>query len=254
MSQIKKLLPERDRTGLEKSMMDHLIDVRNFLIVAFIIWSIGSFISFFYINQIQGFLLGPVKNIGQKLNFLSPADGFLFIFKVTALAGFVLSLPFHLFLIWKYASGALLEKEKKLVGYFIFGSGFLTVFAIAYSWIWIIPISLKFLTDIKPEGTEILLTADEYFGFIFSMTAVMVAIFQVPTAVICLVKTGLVRVDTIKSKRKEIYIAIIILTALFGSPDLLTWVLTSIPAIFLFEISLIISTLGNKGEKNLTIN
>jgi sec-independent protein translocase protein TatC len=232
----------------EKSLMDHLIDIRNFVFIGFGIWLILSLIAYFFVKPIQDFITKPASDLKLTIHFLSPMEGFFFGFKVAAISGFIASLPAQLFLLWKYVSSALKTKEKDMIKYFVVGSGFLTIFAIFYSWIGIIPTSLKFLNDFTPSGSQILLTSTEYFSFVSNMIIIMIGIFQIPTLVFCLIKGRIITPSQVKSKRREIYMVIIILTALFGSPDLFSWFLTSIPAIILFEGAVMISQIGLKSE------
>jgi sec-independent protein translocase protein TatC len=230
----------------EKSIIDHLFDIKNIILASGGIWLLFTILSSFFLNSIQNLLFAPAKSLGLVLNFLSPIEGLMFTLKLSALSGLVLSIPFITLIIWKYIHQELKFKEKKAIVSFSLASSLLTVVAILYSWFGLIPNALKFLVDFTPEGTQILLTVSEYFNFIFSLTLALIVIFQIPTLIYTLVKTKIVSANQVSQKRKEIYIGIVIATALFGSPDFFSWFLTTIPAIFLFEVALFLTKFGGE--------
>lgn len=233
----------------ENSLLDHIMQLKNIVLTSLVVWLFFTVISWFFLDKLQAIIFAPAISLGLTLNFISPIEGLMFTFKLAALSGFVVSIPFITLFIWRYVHTALKIEEKKAIISFSIASSLLTVVAIAYSWFALVPSSLKFLIDFTPKGTQIWLTVSEYFSFIFSLTIALVLIFQIPTLVYILIKTKIVSVQQVTSKRREIYLGIIILTALFGSPDFFSWFLTTIPAILLFEVAVLLARISTRKAK-----
>ena len=233
-----------------KTVSEHLNELKNLLIKLFSIWLVATIgLSFFSQTLIEIFTR-PLGEIALTLNFFSPTESLFFVIKIVSISGLLICSPLIFWLVWKYLSKALESKEKQFLFNYFFAALALTITAIIYSYFYLIPASLRFLTDFTPKNTSVILSANEYSSFILSMFLAITLIFQTPIIVMSLVKTGLVKIETFKAKRKEIYFAILVLTAAFGSPDVFTWLISSIPVFILFEGSLILAGKTSDKAKN----
>jgi sec-independent protein translocase protein TatC len=227
----------------KSEFVGHLKDLKTLLFKLVISWGLGSVIATIYQKQIFDFLVGPVSRNNLSLHFLSPSDSLMFVIKIVMLSGFVISLPLHVYFFWQYIKPALKLTEIKFFASYFWVISILSIVATIYGWLSMIPTSLNWLINFTPAGTALLLTANEYFSFILSILLILLIIFQTPVVVFSLIKSGVVTADQVKSKRKEIWMGIIIFSAFFGSPDLISWALSCVPVIILFEGSLSLSTI-----------
>ncbi len=221
---------------------------KNLFIKVILGWVVGIIITYFFQNQIYDFYINPLKSNNLSLHFLNPIDSLMFYIKIYTISGFIISLPFQVVSFWYYLKDALLETERKIIKNYFWVTAILSIVAIVYGWIILIPSIFHFLVSFAPPQTSLLLTAEGYSGFLVSMLLVLIVTFQTPVMVFVLIKSGLVTKAQVQSKRREIYLAAFIFTAVFGSPDILTWILTVVPVLTLFEISLWLSS--NSSNKN----
>ena len=235
----------------KKTVWEHITELKNLALKLFGVWIVATGICAFYSEKLIDIFTSPLNGTGLNLNFMSPTDSLFFVIKIVSIAGLLISSPLLFLLLWQYLAKALDRREKKFLFTYLGGALVLTILATIYSYIYLIPTSLKFLTDFTPKNTKIILSANEYSSFLLSMLVVIIVVFQTPIMVLSLVKTGLVKVKTFRSKRKEIYFTILVLTAAFGSPDVFTWLISSIPVLVLFEGSLLI---GSRIEKQKLSN
>lgn len=229
-----------------KTLWDHLDELKNVVIKTLLVWLVATSGAFAFNNQLVELITKPVSDRGLTLHFLSPTDSFFYVIKVCSLAGLVISLPVLMIFIWRYISPALLQHEKKFIARYVFSVFLFTSLAVVFGFYFLIPSTLHFLLDFTPNNTELLLTANEYMNFLFGLLILMVLVFQTPVVVFGLIRSGLVEKSFFTSRRKEIYFAILVLMAAFGSPDVLSWVISTLPVIILFEAAIMFASKKNE--------
>jgi sec-independent protein translocase protein TatC len=230
------------------SFIDHLNELKTLAIKSFVVWLVGFAGAFVFNSQIVEIITKPVKDKGLLLHFLSPTDSFFYVIKICGFTGLLVTLPVLSIFIWQYIQPALLQNEQNFITKYILSIFLFTTIAIVFGFYFLIPSTLHFLLEFTPKNTEILLTANEYMSFLFGLLMMMVLVFQTPIVVFGLIRTGLVEKQLFISKRKEIYFGILVFMAAFGSPDIITWIISAIPVIILFESAL---TLASKKTKPL---
>lgn len=218
------------------------IELRNLFFKMFGSWIVGLGIAYYFQTPIYDLYINPLRSNNLTLSFLSPTDSIMFYIKIYSISALLISLPVQIYCFWQYVKDALLQNERYAIrNYFWIGSIF-SMLAVVYGWLFMIPSVFKFLVGVTPPQTQLLLTAGEYSSFVVGLLLMLVATFQIPLVVFTLIRTGLVTKKQIINKRREIYVGILIVTALFGSPDVFTWLLSAIPVIILFEISILIAS------------
>ena len=103
-----------------------------------------------------------------------------------------------------------------------------------------VPISLNFLLGIKIPGVTNLITATSYLNFLLAQSLIMALLFQIPLFIVAGAYIGALEMRTLASKRRYIYvIGLTVLAILAPSPDLFSFGIVAIPALIMFEGSLI---------------
>jgi sec-independent protein translocase protein TatC len=244
IDQISNLLKSKSVVNISKNAND----LKNLIFKMILVWGFGLVITYFWQTPIYNLYVTPLKENSLILNFLSPTDSLSFYIKVFGISSLIITLPINIILFWNYIKDALAAKEQTLVkGYFWVGA-ILSILAIVYGWLFMIPSTFSFLISINPPQSQLLLSSKEYSNFVFGMLLMLVLTFQIPLFTFALIKTGFLTKQQIIDKRREIYVAILILTALFGSPDVFTWLLSALPVAVLFELSLIFATFQKSGK------
>jgi sec-independent protein translocase protein TatC len=221
---------------------DHLNELKVVTIKTMVLWLIATCVAFVYNNQLVEIITKPVRDRGLILHFLSPTDSFFYVIKICSLTGLVVSLPVLTLFLWQYIKPALADHEKNFITKYILSIFVFTSFAIVFGFYFLIPSTLHFLLDFAPKNTELLLTANEYMNFLFGLLIMMVLVFQTPVVVYGLIRSGLVSKKFFTSKRKEIYFGILVFMAAFGSPDVLSWALSTLPVIVLYEAAILLAS------------
>ncbi len=230
----------------EKTFWEHLGDSKNLIFQCLLVWLVGVGLCWWQFSGIFAKLIEPIQKYNLNLNFLSPFDGLMFTIKIICLSGFIVTAPIIFTIIWRYVSDIFSEQQKKTMNIYLIVSSILGFVGAYYAFSSIIPVSLKFLLEITPTGTSYLLTGTEYLNFILSTVIFLAVFFQLPIIVFGLVQFGIMTKAQITAKRKEIYFGVLALSAMFGSPDIFSWLLSSACIFALLEISLILTSLIKK--------
>jgi sec-independent protein translocase protein TatC len=238
----------------EMPFLDHLEELRWR-----IIYSLGSLIvavaiGFFICMKfdIVGILARPILPLvpEHKLVFTHPGEGFTVILNAATTFGLVVASPVILFQLWSFLAPALHQHEKRVAivvlisGVFLFIAGALLAFLV------VVPLALPFLMGFAGPSLIPLITAGEYFAFVFSMVLTFGVSFELPIVVLALSALGIVTPAILAKYRRHAVVAIIVISA-FLSPGDLVWTTLwlAVPLYMLYEISVAVSALIYKRKQ-----
>jgi len=230
------------------SMMGHLGELRDRLIVSGLAFVVLSIIAFIFYEPILALFKEPLCEVpsellsdqGCELTFFKPTSGFNFRLKLTALVGLAAASPIWMYEIYAFVTPALTPKEKRytvpflLTAIILFGVG--TV--IAY---YAMPTGLRFLLAIGGEGLNPLLGAEEYLNFVGFMLLGFAVAFELPLILFFLGLAGAVTIDQLKKQRRVAIVAIVGLAAIVTpSQDPYTLLLLAAPLYLLYEATILV--------------
>ncbi len=112
-----------------------------------------------------------------------------------------------------------------------------------YAWEILIPFLLEYLQeDAASAGLATTWHLQAWVGFIISLALGSALAFQVPLAVLIVLRGGLVERALLTQYRRHLWFASIVVGAMLSPPDPLSLGLIAAPMIILFELALIIDT------------
>ena len=230
------------------SMMGHLGELRDRLIVSGLAFVVLSIIAFIFYEPILALFKEPLCEVppellsdqGCELTFFKPTSGFNFRLKLTALVGLAAASPIWMYEIYAFVTPALTPKEKRytlpflLTAIILFGVGAV----IAY---YAMPTGLRFLLAIGGEGLNPLLGAEEYLNFVGFMLLGFAVAFELPLILFFLGLAGAVTIDQLKKQRRVAIVAIVGLAAIVTpSQDPYTLLLLAAPLYLLYEATILV--------------
>ncbi|MGI5374157.1 twin-arginine translocase subunit TatC [Streptomyces sp. CA-251387] len=192
---------EKDPEG-RMPLGEHLRELRNRLAKGMLAITVVTIVAAFYNQALMEFLSDPVprctKGLGETTggacavvaytDLLSP---FTTTVKVSLMAGIVLSSPIWLYQLWAFVAPGLHKHERKYTYAFVAAAVplFLGGAWLAYT---IMPISMKVLLGITPDGSANILPMDKILDFSVRMVLVFGAAFELPLLLVMLNMTGVV--------------------------------------------------------------
>ncbi|MFF9818390.1 twin-arginine translocase subunit TatC [Streptomyces sp. NPDC014006] len=183
-------------------LVEHLRELRNRLAKGMLAITVVSVVVAFYSQDLMSFLMHPVprctKGLGESTggtcaviaytDLLSP---FTTTVKVCFMAGVIISSPVWLYQLWAFVAPGLHKHERKYTYWFVAGAVplFLGGAWLAYT---ILPISMRVLLGITPEGSANILPMDKILDFIVRMILVFGSAFELPLLLVMLNFAGVV--------------------------------------------------------------
>ena len=120
----------------------------------------------------------------------------------------------------------------------------LAIVGLIYAWEVLIPFLLEYLQeDAADAGLEATWHLQAWVGFLASLALGSALAFQVPLAVIIVLRGGLVERVMLTRYRRHLWFTSIVLGAMLSPPDPLSLALIAAPMVVLFEVALMLDAL-----------
>ncbi|MCW4467340.1 twin-arginine translocase subunit TatC [Flavobacterium sp. MFBS3-15] len=267
--------------GGEMSFLDHLEELRWLLVRSCIAIIIGASVAFAFSRFIfDNIIFAPKKSDFVTYQFFCDLankydldksfcvteipfeiqsrtmDGqFTTDIWISVTAGLILVFPYILYLIWKFISPALYDKEKKYAVSFILSTSLLFFLGVLFGYYLIMPLSINFLanytiSDVVKNDIDLA----SYLSLIKTTVLSCGIVFELPIIIYFLAKLGLVTAQFLRKYRRYAYVIILILAAVVTPPDVVSQMIVTIPLAILFELSIFIAARINKNKEKELAN
>ena len=173
---------------------------------------------------------------------------FLVPVKVAMLVAVCISLPVVLYQAWAFVAPGLYAHEKRFVFPLIVASTFLFFAGMAFCYYFVFGVVFKFVYAIAPKSIEVAPDMENYFSFVMGMFVAFGVTFEVPVAVVLLVKMNFVTVAKLKEVRPYVIVGAFVVAAVVAPPDVVSQIMLAIPVWLLYELGIIVATLVARGS------
>lgn len=226
------------------SFMSHLIELRDRLLRCVIALLLVFICLFPWARELYNFLAQPMLAslpAGGQLIATEVTAPFFVPVKVTMMAALVIALPYLLYQIWAFVAPGLYAHEKKLVVPLIVTSTLLFLCGMAFAYFLVFPIVFHFMVSVAPQGVAVMTDIGKYLDFVLTLFLAFGVTFEVPVAVVILVKMGMVSVAKLKEIRPYVIVGAFVIGAIFTPPDVVSQVLLAVPLWILYEIGILVA-------------
>jgi len=224
------------------TFISHLIELRNRLL-HIIIGVVVTFVCLFpFANKIYTLLAHPLLAKlpkGGQMIATAVTTPFLVPMKVAMLAAIVISLPYTLYQLWAFVAPGLYQHEKRFALPLITLSTLLFLTGMAFAYFLVFPVVFGFITSTAPEGVAVMTDIGNYLDFVITLFLAFGIAFEVPVAVVLLVKLGMVQVATLKEIRSYVIVGAFVIGAIFTPPDVVSQVMLAVPLWLLYEAGIL---------------
>ena len=111
------------------------------------------------------------------------------------------------------------------------------------------PAAVKFLLNFNDNQFNVQVRARDYYSFFSTTMLAGGVIFQLPLAILAVVRLGIVSVEQLSKNRRYAYLMIAIVAAALPGVDPVSMLLEMVPLLVLFELSILIArAFGRPGE------
>lgn len=226
--------------------LDHLEELRWRIIYALAALIVGVGIGFAICMNwdVVGWLAHPIlirpELPEHKLAFLHPGEAFTIILDVSMTFGIVVASPVIVYQLWAFLAPALHVHEKRLGMGVLFSGVFLFAAGAALAYFVVVPLAIPWLLGFGGPSLVPLITAEDYFGFLFSMIMTFGISFELPLVILALAALGIVTPKFLNQYRRHAIVLIVIIGAFLTPGDLVwTTIALSVPLYALYELSVL---------------
>lgn len=226
------------------SFMSHLIELRDRLLRCVIALLLVFICLFPWARELYNFLAQPMLAslpAGGQLIATEVTAPFFVPVKVTMMAALVIALPYLLYQIWAFVAPGLYAHEKKLVVPLIVTSTLLFLCGMAFAYFLVFPVVFHFMVSVAPQGVAVMTDIGKYLDFVLTLFLAFGVTFEVPVAVVILVKMGMVTVAKLKEIRPYVVVGAFVIGAIFTPPDVVSQIMLAVPLWILYEIGIIVA-------------
>jgi sec-independent protein translocase protein TatC len=228
----------------QETFISHLIELRDRLLKSFAAILVVFLCLMPWAGKVYDLLALPMIATlppGTKMIATGVITPFMVPIKVTLLAAFVVALPIVLYQVWCFVAPGLYAHEKKFALPLVVGSTLLFLAGIAFAYFFVFNTVFKFIAEFAPASITPAPDIEQYLSFVMTMFLAFGITFEVPVAVILLVKFGVVTVEKLKEARPYVIVGAFVIAAVVTPPDVVSQFMLAVPMWLLFELGLLLS-------------
>jgi sec-independent protein translocase protein TatC len=235
--------------GAQETFISHLVELRDRLLRAIIAVFVVLVLLFPWAKEIYAVVAAPLLKTlpaGSSMIATDVTGTFLVPLKVTALAAFLVALPYVLYQMWAFVAPGLYQHEKRLVLPLITSSVLFFFVGMAFAYFIVFPWVFAFFVGYTPTGVQMMTDIDKYLSFVLWMFLAFGATFEVPVAQVVLVRMGVVTIEKLKEIRRYVIVGAFVIAAIVTPPDVVSQLMLAIPMVLLYEFGIFLSRFFRK--------
>jgi len=229
--------------------LSHLKELRNRILLCFL-FLLLSFIVFFYnASFLAEFLSKPLFQLlsnseNKRMIFTGLPEVFVSNLKISFFSSFMLSLPFMMIQLVLFVSPAMYKNEKRIFYPIFFLIPILFLLGVIFAYFILIPVIWSFFISFEnffSTGMNLELESrySEYMKLIMFLLLASGLSFEFPVLLILLTKLRILNIELLKKNRKYFFIGILVFSAIFTPPDIISQLGIAIPLIIFYEVSIV---------------
>ncbi len=226
------------------TLSGHLKELRSRVIICVSILIISFFVGLNFAPRLVTFLTDMGKAYHYVFVTLQPAELLGQYFGIAFICAVIITLPVIIYHVWAFVKPGLQENENKIFLLVITFGLLFFILGVFFAYKIMLPFMLRFLIEVG-KGTDIQssISVASYLTFIFTIFIIFGIIFEMPVVTVCLTQLGLLKVTWLKKARKVVIVIIFLVSAIVTPPDAVSQVMTALPMIVLYQLSIGICSL-----------
>jgi sec-independent protein translocase protein TatC len=224
------------------TLVQHLTELRNRIIIALVAVAIGAVFGFLLYTPVLEILQDPYCKIQNPCDFVvtDPLESFSIRLKVSTYLGLLIASPVVLWQLWRFITPGLYEREKKYAVPFV-ASGVLLFLLGAGLALATFPQALKFLDGVGGDAITPLYSPGKYLSLILFMMLSFGIGFEFPIVLVFLQIAGMVGWRRLASWRRYAIVVIFVVDAVITpSADPISLLALAVPMCLFYEASILI--------------
>src|SRR6186713_819253 len=240
---------KQEESLAEGTLMSHLLELRDRLMKAVLTLFVVFIPCAIYANDLFILVAQPLVDklpAGSSLLSTSVVGPFMTPFKVSFYVALFAAMPVVIYQIWAFVAPGLYRREKRFAVPLLVSSVLLFYVGVVFAYYVVFPLMFTYLVGTAPEGVKYIPDMTSYLDFVMTMFFAFGIAFEVPVAVVLLVLTGMVQVESMSKHRGYVIIGIFVVAAILTPPDAISQCIMAIPMYLLYEGGLVMARVMQK--------
>jgi sec-independent protein translocase protein TatC len=229
----------------EMTLLEHLDELRQRLIIAVIAVLIGVVAGTFFTPRVLKILVAPLGD--QVPLAISPTEAPAVFFKVAIVIGLVIAMPVIMYEVFQFARPGLESYERRyvLIGAPMASLSFAT--GVVFATMVLLPAALPFLQGFLSGIVEQRYSIDRYVSFVSNILLWAGLVFETPLVMYFLAKLGVVTPQGFAKARRIVIVAAAAGAAVITpTTDPVNMLLVMVPFMLLYELGILLARLANR--------
>jgi sec-independent protein translocase protein TatC len=219
-------------------LVDHLEELRSRLVVAGAAVLAGTIVGYAVHRRVLELLVAALPQRHRQLVTLGVTEPFTTSLKLSIVVGIAIALPIVLWQLWAFFAPAFRPGAAGGLGWFVGLAAALMAFGVAFGDRVALPAALHFLTNYDTGVYDVQVRAADYLSFAVLVLAACGAVFELPVAVLGLVRVGALSSARLRRNRRIGYFAVAVVGVALPGVDPVTTIVETLPLAVLFEASI----------------
>ena len=228
----------------KESLASHLLELRSRLIRILICFGFLALIGIPFSSDIYTFAASPLLEIlpsGSSMIATQVTSPLMAPLKLVFFSALLITMPYLFYEMWMFMSPGLYKKEKSFIAPLMLSTIFLFLSGVAFAYFIVCPIIFKFFIGVAPESISVMTDINQYMNFVIKLIFAFGIAFEIPVATFLLIKSEIVKKETLVQARPYLIIVFFIFGMLLTPPDIFSQLFLAIPMWVLFELGLLVS-------------
>jgi sec-independent protein translocase protein TatC len=228
--------------------LDHLEELRWRILKSLLGIAIAFVFTFWLTTasgiDVIGIAVRPIEPYlhGKHLVYTHPVEKFTLLLQAAGVLAVVIAFPVVGYQVWAFLSPALSKRERKVLIPVLIASAVLFLAGIAMSVFIFVPVTMSLMDKLPGGSLDAMLTASDYFGFLFAVSLAFGVMFELPIVILALTAIGLITPNFLTKYRRHAIIATLIVCEIVTPGDfIISTLMLWIPVYGLYELSVIVS-------------
>jgi len=242
----------RDSSPLEGllgnvSILERLDDFRKRLVRALLAVALGALVGFMLIDRLMSFLLGPTRRAlppGTKLIYTQPGEAFGLYIQVALISGVVFAMPVVMYQLWRLIQPLVPPSARRFAIPFVLFTTLGFIAGAAFTHFIAFPYMMVFFSSFNTPDLLFMPKLEHVFDLYTKMVLGMALVFQMPTVVFFLAKTGLITAGFLWRSFRYAFLLIFVAAAVITpTGDMVTQTIFAAPMVGLYLLSIAVAAI-----------
>jgi sec-independent protein translocase protein TatC len=226
----------------EMSMVDHLDELRDRLIVSALVFVAALTVCFIFNHEILAILNSPIPAGKEPVTF-GVSEAFMTTVTVSAYAALLISLPVLLYELYAFLAPVVTPDQRRVAVPLLLMVPVLFAAGVVFSYLVVLPAAIKFLLNFNDDQFNVLVRAKDYYSFAAMALLSMGVLFQMPVVAVGATRLGVVTVEQLRKNRRIAYLACAVVAMLLPGVDPVSMIIEIVPLVVLYEGSIVMASI-----------